>query len=157
VSWFCQAYLTTHLTTRAEIRLTRRWIGDRGPSTRNNSNTLRRAPESRRSLGNVQEFYRPSKLSPHFSVIAHIFHSMDLFFACSFLISIIMPVAVIRSVLQLASEKVGLLNSFRSLISCRSPPDRCFEPRSLAGRIQYRFVKRRPPDCDRYRRFSPIW
>jgi hypothetical protein len=38
-------------------------------------------------------------------------------------------------IINLPAKKVGLVNSFRSLISCRNPPDRCFEPRSLAGRI----------------------
>ena len=34
--------------------------------------------------------------------------------------------------------------------------DRCFELRSLAGRIEHCFVKSRPPDRNRHRRFSPI-
>jgi hypothetical protein len=135
VSWFCQAYLTTHLTTRAEIRLTRRWIGDCGPSTRNNSNTLRWAPESRRSLGNVHEFYRPYKLSPQFSVIAHIFYSMDLFRMLFANIYHYAGRGDSLGIIDLPAKKVGLVTSSRSLISSRSPPDRCFEPRSLAGRI----------------------
>jgi hypothetical protein len=67
---------------------------------------------SRCSLGNVHEFYRPYKLSPQFSVIAHIFYSMDFFFACCLLMFIDIPVAVIRSVLQLASEKGRSLQFF---------------------------------------------
>jgi hypothetical protein len=59
-------------------------------------------------------------------------------------------------IINLPAKKVGLVTSSRSLLSSRNRPDRCFEPRSLAGRTQHRFVKRRPPDRDRHRRFSPI-
>jgi hypothetical protein len=38
-------------------------------------------------------------------------------------------------IIDLPAKKVGLVTSSCSLILSRSPPDRCFEPRSLEGRI----------------------
>ena len=38
-------------------------------------------------------------------------------------------------IINLPAKKVGLVNSRRSLFSCMRAPDRCFELRSLAGRI----------------------
>jgi hypothetical protein len=83
----------------------------------------------------MHEFYRSYKLSPQFSVIAHILYSMDLF---RMLFANIYHYAGRRDslgIIDLPAKKVGLVTSSRSLISSRSPPDRCFEPRSLAGRI----------------------
>ena len=99
--------------------------------------------------------YRLYKLSLHLSVITPISHSMARF---RILFAIIYHYAGRSDSLGIINlpKKVGLVNSFLSLISCRNPPDRCFETSSLAGRIYYRFVQRRPPDRDRHRRLSPI-
>ena len=88
-----------------------------------------------RVLGNVNPRIRPYQLAPHFSVIAHIFYSMDRF--CMLFANIYHYAGRSDSlgIINLPAKKVGLVTSSRSLISSRSPPDRCFEPRSLAGRI----------------------
>jgi hypothetical protein len=79
-------------------------------------------------------FSRPYKVSPHFSVITHMFYSMARF---RMLLTNFFHYARFSDslgIIDLPAKKVGLVNSFRSLISCTSPPDSCFEPHSLAGR-----------------------
>jgi hypothetical protein len=79
--------------------------------------------------------YRLYKLSQHLSIITPNFYSMARFYmlfanfyhyACR---------SDSLGIINLPAKKVGLVNSFRRLISCRNPLDRCFEPRSLAGQI----------------------
>jgi hypothetical protein len=122
VSWFCQAYLTSHLTTRAEIRLTRRWIGDRGLGTRQDlkDSNFRILP------------YCPCTHDYHSSCpcLLHNLQSWPLFLiqwlvsACCLLIFTIMPVAVIRSASSSCRRKDLSCQFFEPLDSMQE----CSEP-----------------------------
>jgi hypothetical protein len=82
--------------------------------------------------------YRLYKLSPHLSVITRIFNSMARFRMLFANFYHCVGRSDSLGIINLPGEKVGLVNSFCSLILCRNPLDRCFEPRSLAGRISFR-------------------
>jgi hypothetical protein len=65
-------------------------------------------------------------LSPHFSVIAHIFYSMDRFRMLFANIYHYVGRSDSLGIIDLPAKKVGLVTSSRSLLSSRNRPDRCF-------------------------------
>ena len=116
--------MTTHLTTWADSRLTRRWIGDLGPTTRNPFKF--REPvgiptgSDSKNTRHAQGLFSFSKLSPNFSVITHIYYSMARFHMLFANIYHYAGRSDSFGIINLPAKKVGLVNSRRSLFSCTS-------------------------------------